>query len=909
MTNWRSIWQSLSPEDRIEAALAFWESPRGDSIHRGAYKALASHGGFRRRTLEKMPAEKLARRLATLPSPSISVIQDLVTELYLGPRLACLTNFLDALDLRHKNGFLLDDDDANPPPSQSISITALTSTRSACGREETDCLADALFLLNPSIYSQLPGALAVLQEQSSSAEDSTENASEPESQSDSVPAEAQPDLPETQAGQFTTLDRELIKSMVASVSEIEGALDEDQIGDLVDEVLALNVDRHQSYFHLGFLNGLKSSDASLEFPESNETRRAWYLAGTVSAHARRGEDEKILALLDEFGASFNPLLSGSHDAIPYVLPHLIDALWSQGREAEIPQLTHARAWGQLPLQPLFKQLNKATDLLVNQEPERAEPHLRLLENCINLRIENDQEVPPYLAHTVQRRRAHALRQRGDFAGARKRLLRIEGNGPPATRARVQADLGLLDAGFRSLSRIHFPDQRQDLVDLAVDLDAGNNRFLKSVELAGIDGGHGAYCLALRAIARNDPARALSFAERAEAFFASKPKTYERGGLLARARLILGWALATELERNRCAKASDCLAYAVRELGAEGLYLVEDALAALASLDATMTASLAQDLRAVLKELNIRDEGILDSVAQRGVLLHSSEIRAIVLERAGAAGRSRQERFMDAERLLDIAEQMDDQDLASSAIDLLQGIASRNPGSEQATAFLNILEEDGRISTGWMGPEVLEARLALHQIRGECSQAATLMEGLAHETLSLETGWAVEEARELLIEVKGLGVEGMPSIALVGRIEAQERLAEARRPLPTVPQTDVRGRIIFLGGTEAQGRYAEEIKNRILVDHPKIEIVFELLGWDSNWGRRLSTIKNSLDNANAFVLMRFIRTMCGRQLRRRASELDIPWIPCTGHGKDSVERSIRRAIEVLRQTGTSRTAAC
>jgi len=906
MKTWHSIWNDLSLIDRTTAVDALWVSNDEDAKHQ-AIDCLASHGGFRRRFLEKMSRSKLNKRLTVLPSLPSSLIRDTIKVLYLGPWVNCLGHFLDGLQLPHIKGILQDDEIELEPPSQARALKSIKSTRKKFGLEHADALVEALYLLNSELYCHLPIALAEIQNDDSSKEDA-------DSVKDNRPAAATDEeneklaLPENQAGRFTTLDRKLIQSIVASVSEIEGALDEDEIVDLVDEVLALNVDRHQSYFHLGFLNGMKSCDASLTFPESNEIRRAWYLAGAVSAHARRREDDRILSLLDEHGDSFKPLMSGGHDAIPYALSYLVDALWKNGREAEIPRLTTPPAWGRLSLYCLFKQLDRTTNLLAAHEAERAEPHLRLLENCLSWRAQQELEVPPHLIHTVHRRRAHALRQRGDFEGARKRLIQIEKSGPAVIRARVQADLGLLDSKFRSLSRIYFPDKRQDLGDLASDLELGRERFLISAELAGMDGGHGAYCLALQAVANNDSAVALPYAEQAEAFFASKPRTYERGGLLARARLLLGWSLATELERSRCTKAADCLAYAVRELGAEGLYLVEDAVAALADLNAEVTAGLAKDLQSVLKEKDVPCEGVMNSAAQRDVLHRSPEMRSLVLERAQAKGRSRTERFADALQLLEVAGSIDNSELAASALDILQRIALRNPSSKQADSFLALLEEDAGASTGWEGRDVLDAQLALHLQRGESTKAASLLEGLAHETLGREDSWAVAEAREQLIEIEGLGVEGMPTAALINRIEALEQSAARCNAATTVNSIQTKGKVLFLGGTETQARYADDIKKSIHADYPHVELEFAHLGWSSNWGRQLSSLNGSMERADAFVLMRFMRTMCGRQLRRSAGEQGIPWIPCTGHGKDSVERAIRRAIEVLAEGNKERAAS-
>ena len=894
MANWHGIWSSLDRSSREAAALAFWESDEHPGSHEHAFRTLASHGGFRRRTLERMPLANRARRLAATSSPPAALAQDLVRSLYLGPWLPCLSDLLDHLGLAHEQGRLVQEIADIPPPGEAAALEALRATRDRHGAERTDTLAAALSQLYPELYAALPPALAKLQEQPAA----------PEAPAPETGGEA---LPESQPGRFTILDRQLIQSIVASVTGIDGALDEDSIEDLVEEVLHLNVTRHQTYFHRGFLDLLSERDAGLDFPEANPDRRAWYLAGAVSALARRQDQVGQLALLDQHREHFRPLLAGGHEAVVYALPSLVQALWEGGRDAELPRLTDPPAFGRCPLGLLRQHLERTTDLLAEQEAERAEPQLVLLERSLNWRQKHGLEVPVGLFHTVQRRQAHALRQRGDFAHARQRLLQIESHGPASVRARVQADLGLIDGGFRSLSRIRFPDQRQDLKDLASNLGKGAERFRASAELAGIDGGHGAFCLAMQAAALGDSSAALPLAERAEAFFAARPRTYERGGLLARAQLLLGWALATELEQSRSKKAAECLSGAVEVLGTEGLYLVEDALTGLATFDAGCAANLAQELRQTLRGAATAEERIIDAVAQDEVLVKSPEILQLLLDRSTAAGRTRGERFSDAKRLLSIAEQLDNHELAEEVLDGMQGIAARNPHSAEAEAFLEMLDDDELISTGWTGSEQLEASIALLKGRGDCARAATLLERLAHVTLGQETLFAAQEAQDLVPELEALGVEGFPTPELSRRILANLQTGVESEEAPeSDPQ--LRGRILFLGGNETQARYQEDLRRLIGSDFPRIELEFRHLGWSPNWGRQLDQLRGSLDRADAFVLMRFMRTMCGRSLRRTASRRDIPWIACTGHGRDAIEAAIRRAVAVLGEAERERPAA-
>ena len=71
--------------------------------------------------------------------------------------------------------------------------------------------------------------------------------------------------------------------------------------------------------------------------------------------------------------------------------------------------------------------------------------------------------------------------------------------------------------------------------------------------------------------------------------------------------------------------------------------------------------------------------------------------------------------------------------------------------------------------------------------------------------------------------------------------------------------------------------------------------FRTPGFNSNWDKTLEAVRGYRNRVDALVLMPFVRTQLGRALRRLGGEFDIPWVPCTGKGYDSMERALRLAI--------------
>src|SRR5690606_9525221 len=89
---------------------------------------------------------------------------------------------------------------------------------------------------------------------------------EPES-----PPEPTPPADETPPT-FTTLDQVLIRSVIASVADVLGALSTGKVEDLVEVVIQLNLDRHQCYFLRGLLTVLRDRPPELVLPEASVVR-------------------------------------------------------------------------------------------------------------------------------------------------------------------------------------------------------------------------------------------------------------------------------------------------------------------------------------------------------------------------------------------------------------------------------------------------------------------------------------------------------------------------------------------------------------------------------------------------------------------------------------------------------------
>lgn len=117
------------------------------------------------------------------------------------------------------------------------------------------------------------------------------------------------------------------------------------------------------------------------------------------------------------------------------------------------------------------------------------------------------------------------------------------------------------------------------------------------------------------------------------------------------------------------------------------------------------------------------------------------------------------------------------------------------------------------------------------------------------------------------------------------------------------------RIVFVGGNESQHRYRTAVEASLADRYQgKVEIAWYFVGWSSNWRHDLERIAARLPGSDAVVLLSFMRTMLGERLRQAAGDAGVPWVPCTGHGRASIERAIDCAVRVACQRLPARTPA-
>lgn len=151
------IWKALSAEDRMRAAEAFWSDNSAGPQQQTAMALLAKRYSFRPKTLKTLPNERKARMLVDLPLPA-DIIMLLLASFHLTHRKGMLVDFLDALGIKHKEGFLDETTDVAPPDAE-LSAKAVEAIKSKYPAPEVEIYLQTLYMQDHEFWKELSGHL------------------------------------------------------------------------------------------------------------------------------------------------------------------------------------------------------------------------------------------------------------------------------------------------------------------------------------------------------------------------------------------------------------------------------------------------------------------------------------------------------------------------------------------------------------------------------------------------------------------------------------------------------------------------------------------------------------------------------------------------------------------------------
>ena len=878
------LWQALEPDERVRVL-------KGHILDQDRRRALveliAGQRNFRELTVRRWDDGKIVRWALRLRL-SNSLAAELLRSMHVEMRREMLAEFLDALGIPNDDGLAGGGVAGGGVRHADVSEADVHRAAEDLVREHGLRRATVYFLtlavqnvpFEDHLWSWLEGSLD-RDSTGAMAEPAEADTSEEELYEADVEGESDPGRHRS----FTTLDRLLIEAIVDSRQEVVGSLDADEVDDAVDEFVNLNGRRQHSYFHLGFRDVLFSGKPRDEIPATNRQRARWYWAGAILAWARSRAWSEIVAAYDDHPV-IRRLGDGSDFATEAAARQVVRALSSSGRSGEVAGFVEVR--GILGSLALFGALlDIGTELLREDEVGQARTIFDRLMEAVRA-LERDGQAPaihPFLA--VRRRHAHCLQRTREHDRARRQLeTLLELDTDPNHLAMIHADLGLLAGNFNSLKEVALPGGKADLRDFIDRLREGRAAFSRSVENDVPYSAHGHYCLGVLALGENvlepdaaDHSVASDHLLRAHSRFAGQPRDYG-AALIARTSLYLGIAEAASLDSaGTLSHAADVMVPALKEGAALPPYLTEVAVEGLGlgagaealtrfarALLSTGDDSALSALRGSSVAVELCDD-VRDGLRRRAERLGRSEAAAADL-RACLVGCLRAGEVADARDILDRLE-----DLA------VQGI-----GSEE---FEELLASKG-FQPAWEPEEADVANARCLESRGRYPDAVQLLLPLLHQFAG---EGRLDEAEGILERIRSYGLPEDHYAGAAARLRAlSEQSRRQETDLQTPDDEEARGpvRVLFVGGDERQEKADDAVRRHLRQRAPYIEVTFIHPGWSGNWSRHLDKVRSELPNHDALVVMRFIRTEFGKQVRRHCEK---PWRCCWAPGAGGMADSI------------------
>jgi hypothetical protein len=480
-------------------------------------------------------------------------------------------------------------------------------------------------------------------------------------------------------------------------------------------------------------------------------------------------------------------------------------------------------------------------------------------------------------------RARCRRVRNDFAGARRLLGRLDSSTVPARlTAAVAFERALAVAEIRSPREVRFPRSERDMARLTGGLDPVRTDLVAVVD-SEPENPFAHLLLGLLLHCEEDPAAATHLSI---ALSALEQDPDRDANLLSELRFVSGLARLRLLEPGSANGAYSSMASA---LAAGYEPRLDDVVTAVHALDVHGSGHIGEFLGHV-RELLPRDPMALTVLAGKA-RDGDEECLALVEELA------RHQRITVAGRIdllnaaLLGAQATGDVERAERVVyaldDALVG-ARRNDLDEEFAYSLATLDV---VQTA-LGHAADGLRIEVLRRTGRLEEAGVLARQLFFRAIAGSLP-AEFDAEDLLLL---LGELGIPDAELGDCRRLLDRRAAGRDTL--IPASEQSLHVVFVGGNEIQKRYVPAVEEELRARFgDRLRIDWFLTGWRTNWATDLDRIVAAFDDAGAVVVMTFVRTQLGQTVRRRAGEHGLPWVACTGHGRDSLVRALDRAARL------------
>jgi hypothetical protein len=709
---------------------------------------------------------------------------------------------------------------------------------------------------------------------------------------------------------LSELDNVFIDLVIATTDGIYGAKSIEQLQIIIDEFTRLNSNRFQSRFHRGYLAGMMQSDFPNRTAGENDGRRAWLLAGWLSARLRQvGNDVYVefqkLSVDDQRTLFSDP----GRPATKSIADAMVVGLAASGQAGAIPRwLSYASPVG------LKAALAHARLLLRERRPQEAEALAVAVRDAHQGSIATaGHEIGSVfiqaivVASTASRILGHfdaaitTLRAITSVENAALTAGSLKGAPPELMMAfsDARAQALLCKAHIQDVERLWLhrnPSDRelQDKlnpisIELLLHMRAPNVRASGTLT----------YCTALWIV--SSPSRPEAKAAKEECIKAlsdiiadiQSDATPRLTQALFPRMVVLRALLVISLGKSQTDESIKDLVEYERNNEPLPFHIVRDPI----------EFGLAADVQRTVELISPRVENDLDNLLKSNLLVAAVQhpsISALIYERFAdltgyisriAAIRVGAEVFKASIGAGGKPERMDD--LVDEMIGIVEGY-----NAASVVCLDAFLERDGWAYI-WSEKEFVGIRARL----AECSGSEV------HQNSTRQ--WLLQKANSLAAQDAHLAEEciqfaewlGMPPETCDG---VRKKIAKfcGHPPNGTVAANASanHARVLFVGGDQRQKIMQPAIRRVVSASHPNVTIEFVHPGWSSNWKAAADSVSRKLEDVDVVVLNPFVRTMFGRHVRKTISDAEMQWRTTYGHATPSIARAIVVAADVVGAAG-------
>ena len=877
-----------TPEKRIEICRCFW-GVADDDLIKIAENILSEKLKVRPVFFRKLPLEKRAECLSVRYRMEMLIpqLESALREYHFKHHRKMMAAFLDACGVPNKEGAI---DDA-PELDPAVAVKAAVKIKPDFSPDDMRLYFASVIVLIPE-WSE--AALSALNTVRANYGDDKTTAKTAIAPIQKIPAG---DTDEFTG--WTTLDQVMILQAVATASNESGALSHEKMRDLVDEVVALKSSRMHSYFHCGFVNTLLGQEPDyFGSPELNAERRSWLLAGQTLATERRFGNAGIVNIYDN--KCLKDVLKeavglkGAFAPGPAlkIAPHVFNALWAAERFSDAISVISPLLLSYYSPGELFHVQECASELLRKRRNAEAFELLKLLleTNRKGKFYSSDwsQSLRRQFDFKVRRRWFQCERVSGHWDISVEGFGKLVGDYPDLLTSNLYVDIGLAAGKLHWLSEVEIlgKGSKHSLQTVKNSIEAGMQWFEKALSIDDDDKINVNYVFGVHHLIRGEYPKACEFLEKAHAGASVKKGNYAFDHLLDKMSLYYSLSVFYTLQEAKFPVACEI----IREVSEKWdpaswpFSLVRGALdIAIPEPEGECLWNFAKRNFPEIIKAMIAADTFLDRLPN----LLLPELKA----KADLRTRPPRERFSDYQRLLSKYMSLQRNEEAAEVLDRMEQLVIENPKiSEQ---YLKLLENQDNYTPAWEYYEGRNSRCNILESTGNLEQVASEMVDIFYYHRQKQEN---EEATGIIDRIKKLGL----GEKYYGKLEESmlEELGEAAEEVHVRKEMAVPVSLIFLGGNEKQKRYDDEILKYLLENHPNIKVTFIHSGWSSNWTDYFETVKKQLAAHDGLIILSLVRTQLGRKVRKLAGELQRPWFPCTGRGKEFCIRAILNAVNVI-----------